>query len=236
MSETGSDLGGQVIMRARGLVKVFASGQQELRVLDGLDLDISQGRSLAILGASGSGKSTLLYMLGGLDRPSEGQILYQGRPLFERGEAELAAWRNRAVGFVFQFHHLLGDFTALENVAMPARLAGMSAVEAEAKAEPLLRRVGLAGRLSHKPGELSGGEQQRVALARALVMEPKILLADEPTGNLDPKSAGGVNELIMELVVEKELAAVIVTHNSRLAALVDCPLELASGRLAALYM
>ncbi len=222
---------GETILTARGLTKVFVSGREELRILDGLDLEVTGGRSLAIVGASGSGKSTLLYILGGLDRPTGGQVLFEGREVFTRGEEELAAWRNRVVGFVFQFHHLLGDFTALENAAMPARLAGYGAEAAEDLARPLLDRVGLSDRLHHKPGELSGGEQQRVALARALVMNPRVLLADEPTGNLDARSAGSVNSLILELVAEKNLAAVIVTHNPQLAALVDRSLELHSGRL-----
>ncbi len=225
---------GQTILEARGLDKVFISGREELRILDQLDLKVESGRSLAIFGASGSGKSTLLYILGGLEKPTRGEVLFADRELFDRGEDELAAWRNQVVGFVFQFHHLLGDFTALENAAMPARLAGYSPAEAEEMARPLLARVGLSDRLGHKPGELSGGEQQRVALARALVMNPKILLADEPTGNLDARSAGGVNSLILELVAEKNLAAVIVTHNNQLAPLVDLPLELKSGRLAPL--
>lgn len=221
----------RIIMEARGLVKTFASGREELRILDGLDLKVTGGRSITIVGASGSGKSTLLYMLGALDRPTEGDLLFEGLPLLRRSEDELAAWRNCSVGFVFQFHHLLSDFTALENAAMPARLAGQSPQEALALAEPLLARVGLADRLHHKPGELSGGEQQRVALARALVMGPKLLLADEPTGNLDMKSAEVVGSLIMELVAERGLAAVIVTHNNQLAALADQPLELVSGKL-----
>ena len=223
----------ETVLEACGLTKVFQSGREELRILDGLDLKVTSGRSLAIVGASGSGKSTLLYALGGLDRPTDGRVLYEGREVFGRSDEELAAWRNQVIGFVFQFHHLLGDFTALENAAMPARLAGYTQEAAEAHALPLLDRVGLSGRLGHKPGELSGGEQQRVALARALVMNPRVLLADEPTGNLDGRSAGSVNSLIMELVAEKNLAAVIVTHNSQLAALVDEPLELVSGRLAA---
>ena len=222
---------GRVILEARGLVKTFTSGREELRILDGLDLEVTVGRSITIVGASGSGKSTLLYMLGALDRPTEGELLFEGEPLLRRGEDELAAWRNRSVGFVFQFHHLLGDFTALENAAMPARLAGQSPEAARALAEPILDRVGLADRLHHKPGELSGGEQQRVALARALVMEPKLLLADEPTGNLDMKSAEVVGNLIMELVAERGLAAVIVTHNNQLASLADQPLELVAGKL-----
>lgn len=222
---------GEIILEARKLDKIFTSGREELRILDQLDLDVPAGRSLAILGASGSGKSTLLYILGGLERPSAGEVVFSGRELFDRSEEELAAWRNQVVGFVFQFHHLLSDFTALENAAMPARLAGYRPEAAAEMARPLLERVGLAERLDHKPGALSGGEQQRVALARALVMNPKILLADEPTGNLDAKSSDGVNSLILELVREKNLAAVIVTHNNQLASLVDEPLELKSGRL-----
>ncbi|MDR3038793.1 MAG: ABC transporter ATP-binding protein [Candidatus Adiutrix sp.] len=223
---------GGAVLEARGLTRVFQSGREELRILDGLDLAVDRGRSLAITGSSGAGKSTLLYALGGLDRPTGGQVLYEGRSVFDRSEDELAAWRNLAIGFVFQFHHLLSEFTALENAALPARLAGLGPAEAETRARPLLQRVGLDGRLNHKPGELSGGEQQRVALARALVMEPKVLLADEPTGNLDAKSAAAVSALILELVAERRLAAVIVTHNDRLAGLVDVSLELTGGRLA----
>lgn len=220
-----------VIMEAQGLIKDFVSGREKLRIIDGLDLQIEEGRSTTIVGASGSGKSTLLYILGSLDHPTGGELLFMGQSILRRPEVELAAWRNKSVGFVFQFHHLMGDFTALENAAMPARLAGRSPEEAEALAEPLLQRVGLGDRLSHKPGELSGGEQQRVALARALVMEPKLLLADEPTGNLDQKSAQVVGNMIMELVAERGLAAVIVTHNKQLADLADQPLELVAGRL-----
>jgi len=222
---------GDIIMVAEGLTKVFINGREKLTILDDLDLAVSVGRSLAVVGASGSGKSTLLYILGGLERPTGGKVLYEGQEVFGRSEDSLAAWRNRAVGFVFQFHHLLPDFTALENAAMPARLAGEPPEKALGRAKPLLERVGLAGRLNHKPGELSGGEQQRVALARALVMNPRILLADEPTGNLDAKSAEAVNALILELVAEKNLAAIIVTHNSRLAALLDQSLELNGGKL-----
>ena len=229
---TGAAVGdGGPVLEARGLTRVFQSGGEELRILDGLDMAVERGRSLAIVGASGIGKSTLLYALGGLDRPTGGQVLFEGRSIYDRGEDELAAWRNRSIGFVFQFHHLLGDFTALENAALPVRLAGLGPTEAEARARPLLERVGLGGRLDHRPGLLSGGEQQRVALARALVMEPRVLLADEPTGNLDARSAAGVSALILELVAECHLAAVIVTHNDRLAGLVDVALELAAGRL-----
>ncbi|MDR1920373.1 MAG: ABC transporter ATP-binding protein [Candidatus Adiutrix sp.] len=222
---------GGVILEASGLSRIFVSGTETLNILSGLDLTVTSGRSLAIVGASGSGKSTLLHLLGGLDRPTGGRVLYEGLDVFNQDEGQLAAWRNKAVGFVFQFHHLLADFTALENVAMPARLSGLEPRPAFELARPLLERVGLGSRLNHKPGEMSGGEQQRAALARALVMAPRVLLADEPTGNLDAKSSGTVNGLIMEMVREKNLAAVIVTHNSQLAALVDQPMELKSGRL-----
>ena len=233
MSDIGisSPSAGSCVLEARGLTRVFQSGGEELKILDGLDLAVERGRSQAIVGASGIGKSTLLYALGGLDSPTGGQILFEGRSIYDRSEEELAAWRNRSVGFVFQFHHLLSDFTALENTALPARLAGFDRAEAQDRASALLERVGLGGRLDHRPGLLSGGEQQRVALARALVMEPEVLLADEPTGNLDAKSAAGVSSLILELVAEKRLAAVIVTHSDRLACMVDMALELAAGRL-----
>lgn len=221
------------LLEARGLTKTFRSGQGELRVLDGLGLAIGAGESVSIVGASGSGKSTLLYILGGLDRPTAGEVVFEGRPVFGRAEDELAAWRNRAVGFVFQFHHLLADFTALENVALPARLAGVKAAEARDMAAPLLERVGLGPRMGHKPGEMSGGEQQRAALARALVMKPRLLLGDEPTGNLDNRSAAAVGDLVMGLVAELGMAAVIVTHNPALAALAHRRYQLAGGRLVA---
>ncbi|MDR2339613.1 MAG: ABC transporter ATP-binding protein [Deltaproteobacteria bacterium] len=221
------------VLEARGLGKRFKSGGEELVILDGLDLSVQAGSSVAILGASGSGKSTLLYILGGLDRPSGGTVLSRGEELFSMGEPELARWRMTEVGFVFQFHHLLPEFTALENVAMPMRLSGASESEALAKARPLLERVGLKDRLGHRPGLLSGGEQQRVALARAISMDPSVLLADEPTGNLDQKNARMVNELIIELVKEKSLAALVVTHNASLAGLLDLRLTLSEGKLKA---
>lgn len=235
MSDRGKRMTNTTILQARGLSKFFLSGREELNILVELDLAVAEGHSIAIVGASGSGKSTLLHILGGLDRPSSGQVLFEGRDIFSGTEDSLAAWRNGVIGFVFQFHHLLGDFTVLENVAIPARLAGFGSKEALEKARPLLDRVGLSERLAHKPGELSGGEQQRVALARSLVMQPRVLLADEPTGNLDAKSAGLVNDLILELVAEKKLAAVIVTHNHQLAAMVDEPLELMDGALRVQY-
>jgi lipoprotein-releasing system ATP-binding protein len=192
---------------------------------------VDGGRSVAVLGASGSGKSTLLYILGGLDRPSQGAVLSRGEDIFSLTEPELARWRMREIGFVFQFHHLLPEFTALENAAMPLRLSGAGEEEAFAKARPLLERVGLGERTGHRPGILSGGEQQRVALARAIAMEPSILLADEPTGNLDNKNAAMVNSLIVELVKERRLAAVVATHNQELAMLMDVRLTLKDGAL-----
>ncbi|MDR2354107.1 MAG: ABC transporter ATP-binding protein [Deltaproteobacteria bacterium] len=217
---------------AKDLSKSFLSGDAELLILDKLNLTVLPGKSYVILGASGSGKSTLLYLLGGLDRPSSGTVLAEGgKNIFNFTERDLAHWRAQAVGFVFQFHHLLPEFNALENVAMPLMLAGVSVKEAEERALPLLKRVGLGKRLGHRPGILSGGEQQRVALARALVYSPQVLLADEPTGNLDPKNAKLVNDLILELVRENSISAVVVTHNEGLAALLDMRYELRDGKL-----
>jgi lipoprotein-releasing system ATP-binding protein len=196
-----------------------------------VDLEVGPGASLAVLGASGSGKSTLLYILGGLERPSGGKVLSDGRDVYALPEPQRARWRARSVGFVFQFHHLLSEFDALENVAMPLRLAGASREEARARARPLLERVGLSARLSHRPGLMSGGEQQRVALARALAMGPRILLADEPTGNLDVRNASMVNSLVVELARAGGMAAVVVTHNAKLAAMLDRRLVLEGGTL-----
>ncbi|MDR1164654.1 MAG: ABC transporter ATP-binding protein [Deltaproteobacteria bacterium] len=223
---------GEVILEARNLTKSFLSGGETLTVLRELSLSVRLGESLAILGDSGSGKSTLLYLLGGLDRPTGGEVISGGEDVFKLSEPKRARWRASKVGFVFQFHHLLPEFDALENVAMPLRLAGVAPEEAREKALPLLERVGLSQRISHRPGLLSGGEQQRVALARALVQEPQILLADEPTGNLDRKNAQMVNSLILELVREKALAAVVVTHNAELARLLGENLTLSGGALA----
>ncbi|MDR1577667.1 MAG: ABC transporter ATP-binding protein [Deltaproteobacteria bacterium] len=229
--KTPSASANQPVLEAQNLRKVFQSGGQDLIILADLRLKIEAGRSLAILGASGSGKSTLLYLLGGLDRPSGGQVLSSGRNIFRFSEPDLAHWRAREVGFVFQYHYLLPEFEALENVAMPALLAGFARAQALDLARPLLERVGLAKRLTHRPGALSGGEQQRVALARALALSPKILLADEPTGNLDAQSAALVNDLIGELVEERRMSAVVVTHNADLARKMGDRLELAQGKL-----
>jgi lipoprotein-releasing system ATP-binding protein len=218
-------------LEAVGLDKTFSTGAETLRILHDLSLIVEAATSVAILGASGSGKSTLLYLLGGLDRPTAGRVISRGRDVYALPEPALARWRSREVGFVFQFHYLMAEFDALENVAMPARLAGLPAAEAAALAEPLLNRVGLAGRIRHRPGALSGGEQQRVALARAIVMEPSLLLADEPTGNLDAQNAALVNDLIGDLVSERKMSAVLVTHNADLARKTQIRLELVEGRL-----
>jgi lipoprotein-releasing system ATP-binding protein len=227
--ESASD---RTVLEAKGLGKSFMSGLEELVILSSLDLRVERGRSIAILGASGSGKSTLLYILGGLDRPTSGGVYSRGESIFNLSEPELAHWRMKEIGFVFQYHHLLPEFTALENVAMPLMISGVKAEEAASRAEPILARVGLSLRLKHRPGILSGGEQQRVALARAIIMEPTILLADEPTGNLDGKNAEMVNKLILELVHEKSLSAVVVTHNAELSKLMDTRLTLSNGKLS----
>src|SRR6185369_51237 len=172
------------LLEVRGLCKTYGSGSNRLEVLSGIDLDLLSGTTTALIGASGAGKSTLLHLLGALDRPTSGSVSFHGDNIFEKTDRQLAAFRNRSIGFVFQFHHLLPEFTALENVMMPALIAGISRPQARAAAEALLEDVGLGQRMTHRPGELSGGEQQRVAIARALALEPELLLADEPTGNL----------------------------------------------------
>ncbi|MDR2442577.1 MAG: ABC transporter ATP-binding protein [Deltaproteobacteria bacterium] len=222
------------LLEALSLNKEFTTGDEKLSILSELNLTVERGSSVAVLGASGSGKSTLLYLLGGLDRPTSGLVKANGRDIYSLSEPQLALWRAREVGFVFQFHYLMAEFDALENVAMPARLSGLGREEARAKAEPLLDRVGLGDRKKHRPGALSGGEQQRVALARALVMAPGLLLADEPTGNLDARNAAMVNDLILELVGERDMGAVVVTHNAQLASLMSRTLELSYGSLSPL--
>ncbi len=218
-------------MQALGVEKRYADGPTVVTVLAGLDLAIEPGDRVAIVGESGVGKSTLLHLLGALDRPTAGKVLFDGTDVFARPEPEIAAFRNREVGFVFQFHHLLPDFTALENAMLPALIAGESFRDARARAGELLDRVGLAGRLTHRPGQLSGGEQQRVAVARALMQRPRLLLADEPTGNLDPATGDGVQQLLIELNREHGSALVVATHNDRLAAAMGRTLRLAAGRL-----
>jgi lipoprotein-releasing system ATP-binding protein len=217
-------------IRIRGLVKTFKNNGIQVQVLTGVDLDIFAGETLAVVGASGVGKSTLLHILGTLERPSAGQVLWEGTDVFAMDDKPLAAFRNRKVGFVFQFHHLLSEFNALENVMMPALIARQPQGQARDQAEAILVRVGLKERLTHRVTTLSGGEQQRVAVARALVLEPEVLLADEPTGNLDPKSGARVQELILDLNRERGLTSVIVTHNLELARALDRQITLVDGK------
>ena len=215
----------------RNLGKTYMMDGSRIEALKGVNLDISRGESLAILGASGAGKSTLLHILGTLDRPTEGSFLYDGVSIFDWDERKLAEFRNRKVGFVFQFHHLLPEFTSLENVMMPALIAGMPRGEARRIAEDILAEVGLTERIVHKPGELSGGEQQRVAVARALVMEPEMLLADEPTGNLDTETGTRIHEMLVHLNRTRRITLVVVTHNQSLADLMSRCIGLRDGKI-----
>ena len=220
------------VLEARALSKTYVGGDGgQIVVLDGVDLEIARGEMVAIIGSSGAGKSTLLHLLGALDRPTSGQVIIDGHALDGMHDDALSALRNRTVGFVFQFHHLLREFTALENVMMPLRIAGTDEVEARRRATTLLERVGLGGRIHHRPGALSGGEQQRTAVARALAADPAVLLADEPSGNLDHHNSERLHELFTELARELELGMVIVTHNRALAARADRVLQLEDGRL-----
>ena len=219
------------LVSARGIVKRYHVGESTLTVLRDLDLDVAPGEMVAIMGASGVGKSTLLHVLGGLDHADAGRVTIGGADLTAMPDAERVAFRNRRVGFVFQFHHLLPEFSAIENAEMPMRIARRPLSEARPLAEELLRRVGLGERLTHKPGMLSGGEQQRVAVARALVMRPDVLLADEPTGNLDERTADSIHELLRDMHAAYGLTSIIATHNPRLAAACDRVLRLESGRL-----
>ena len=214
-----------------GLSKHYAMGNATVEVLRGIDLEIASGTTTALVGASGAGKSTLLHILGALDRPSGGSVRYRGDELFGRSDQELADFRNRKIGFVFQFHHLLSEFTALENVMLPALIARQSPKAAEKRASQLLEQVGLSQRLPHRPGELSGGEQQRVAIARALMLEPELLLADEPTGNLDMKTSEAIHDLLARLQQETGITLVIVTHNEHLAAGMERTVRLVDGKI-----
>jgi lipoprotein-releasing system ATP-binding protein len=206
---------------------------QMLHVLQGIQLEIAKGELLCIVGASGVGKSTFLHLLGGLDRPTAGKILYEGQDIAQFNETQLAGFRNKKIGFVFQFHHLLPEFTAVENAIMPALISGMSYKNATERAKTLLREVGLSQRLHHKPGELSGGEQQRVAVARALCLEPQVVLADEPTGNLDTHTGDEVFALLKDLNKRKGLTLVIVTHNEKLSAQADRIVRMVDGKIEA---
>jgi lipoprotein-releasing system ATP-binding protein len=219
------------LISVKALCKGYGQGGSRVEVLKGVDLDVVQGTTTALVGASGAGKSTLLHLLGALDRPSSGSVIYRGEELFSRSESELAEFRNKKIGFVFQFHHLLPEFTAVENVMMPALIARQPRKLAEEKAEQLLEQVGLAHRLQHRPGELSGGEQQRVAIARALVSDPELLLADEPTGNLDMKTSDAIHQLLAELQQQSGITLVVVTHNERLAGCMGQVVRLVDGRI-----
>jgi len=221
------------ILSARGLKKTYAFGKRTLEVLRGVDLEISRGDFIALRGASGTGKSTLLHLIGGLDLPNAGEIYFAGQSLAKFSESELTHFRNRRVGFIFQAYHLLPELYALENVCLPARVARISAAQAERRGRELLARVGLKDRADHKPSELSGGEQQRVAIARALINEPELLLADEPTGNLDSKTGGEIIELLKNLCAEKQMTLVIATHDAKVAASAPRVIELADGRIHA---
>jgi lipoprotein-releasing system ATP-binding protein len=221
------------VIRAVGIAKTYAEASIRTDVLRAAELHVAAGETVAIVGASGAGKSTLLHVLGGLDLPSAGEVYVQGQAMSKLGDRARGQLRNRALGFVYQFHHLLPEFTALENVCMPLLIAGLPVIECERRARALLDRVGLAARLAHKPGELSGGERQRAAVARALVTRPACVLADEPTGNLDERNAQQVYELMLELNREVGTSLILVTHDRALAARMGRTLELAGGNLQA---
>jgi lipoprotein-releasing system ATP-binding protein len=222
---------GEVFIRVEGLSKSFKKGKGQVDVLKDVDLSIFRGEMVALKGVSGAGKSTLMHILGGLERPSQGKIFFDERDIYSMDDNSLSVFRNREVGFVFQFHHLLPEFSALENVVMPALVGRESHDKANEKALSILDRVGLSHRLTHKPGELSGGEQQRVAIARALMMGPKVILADEPTGNLDSKTGEEVFSLLAELNREMGLTCIIVTHNETLASRLDRQFIVQDGRV-----
>lgn len=220
----------EVLIRAKGLRKRYSQGTSELEILKGVDMTVSAGESICIVGSSGAGKSTLLHILGTLDRPSEGELYFGGTNILDLSEEEVAKLRNREMGFVFQFHHLLGEFTALENVMIPSRIAGDSKAAAKVKALELLEMLGLSDRANHFPNELSGGELQRVAIARALVRRPKILFADEPTGNLDSQNSQMIQNLFFNLKERYGLALVVVTHDLNFAHKFSRMIKISDGR------
>ncbi|HXC25660.1 MAG TPA: ABC transporter ATP-binding protein [Gemmatimonadaceae bacterium] len=221
------------VLEARGVHKRYIGGDgSPLDVLQGVDLSVQPGEMVAIVGESGSGKSTFLHILGALDRPTSGEVFLSGERVTGRPDSELAATRNRTLGFIFQFHHLLREFTALENVSLPLRISGVSAPAAADRARELLDRVGLTGRLHHRPGQLSGGEQQRTAVARALAARPAVVLADEPSGNLDHANGERLHDLLAEVVRDLKVGMVVVTHNRSLAARANQVYKLEDGRLS----
>ncbi len=228
---TAPKLNPEMLLTCRNLTKIYSGRTEDVVVFRDLNLQVARGEMVAIVGASGVGKSTLLHLLGGLDQVTSGQIQVGKFDLTKNSELDLARFRNRQVGFVFQFHHLLPEFSAVENVMMPLLINGATKREAANRANELLNRVGLSPRSDHRPGELSGGERQRVALARALAAKPMLLLADEPTGNLDELTGEAIHSLIRQLQIEEQLTAIIVTHNERLASTCDRVLRLENGRL-----
>jgi ABC-type lipoprotein export system ATPase subunit len=221
----------EILLSAQGLKKTYTVGHRDLEVLRGVDIEIARGGFVALRGASGTGKSTLLHLIGGLDTANAGEIIFNGQKLSEFSEGKLNVFRNRSVGFVFQAYHLLPELTALENVCLTARIARKSAGDTEKRGRELLSRVGLGERVEHKPSELSGGEQQRVAIARALINEPELLLADEPTGNLDSKTGIEIIELLKSVRAEKNMTLVIATHDEKVAAHAQRVIQLVDGRI-----
>ncbi|MBJ6751906.1 ABC transporter ATP-binding protein [Geomonas anaerohicana] len=219
------------LLEVKNLFKSYGTGEARVEVLKGIDLTVAAGDTIALVGPSGAGKSTLLHVMGTIDRPTSGEVLFDGEKIFNLADQPLASFRNRSIGFVFQFHHLLPEFSALENVMMPLLIGGEKRSRCEGRALKLLKDVGLSHRVTHRPGELSGGEQQRVAIARALVREPKLLLADEPTGNLDMKTSEEVHALLYEIQRNTGISLVIVTHNEQLAAGMARTVRMVDGKV-----